>query len=294
MRVRSWRWLMCLCGFVCGSAWAWGDQGHQIIALVAEPYLKPQVRAKINALLATDTSGLAPTDLAHQATWADKYRDSDRNTTKKRYQQTREWHFVDIELSDPDVASACFGHPPLPAGTPASAGPSKACLIDKTKQFIAELRDPKTSPTERRLALQFVLHLVGDLHQPLHASDDHDRGGNDKRVTAAGHDPGNLHHYWDTEFVRRLGARPAPVARALLTRISASQRAEWSAGTPTDWARDTFAVSKAHTYGPLPPAGPDGTHALTPAYVAGATRTVSLQLRKAGVRLAWVLNSALR
>ena len=288
------RWLIWWCCGVCSPAFAWGDLGHQVIALVADPSLKPQVRVKIKALLASDTSGLTPADLAHQATWADKFRDSDRNTTKARYEQTREWHFVDIELAHGDVAAACFGSPALPAGTPASAGPRNACVIDKIAQFAAELRDPKTAPHERLRALQFLLHLVGDLHQPLHASDDHDRGGNEKWVSAPGLPPGKLHHVWDTEFVRRLGTQPAPVARALLKRIGPSQRIRWSAGTPTDWALDTFAVSKAHTYGKLPAPGPTGSYALTPAYVADATDTVSLQLRKAGVRLAQVLNTALR
>ena len=288
------RCLLMLCCWVSTPAFAWGDAGHQIIALVADRYLLPQVRAQVASMLSHDTSGLVPTDLAHQATWADKFRDSDRNTTQQRYRQTREWHFVDIELADGDVAAACHGHPALPAATPASAGPASACLIDKIDQFSAELRDPATAPTERLLALQFLLHLVGDLHQPLHASDDHDRGGNDKLVSAPGLKPGKLHHHWDTEFVRRLGSQPAAVARALVSRTDASQRARWSRGTPTDWARDSFAVSKAHTYAKLPPPGPTGTHALNRAYVDDASATVALQLRKAGVRLAQVLNSALR
>ncbi len=288
------RCLFMLCCWVWTPAFAWGDVGHQIIALVADRYLLPQARAQVASMLRHDTSGLVPTDLAHQATWADKFRDSDRNTTQQRYRQTREWHFVNIELVDGDVATACHGHPALPAATAASAGPASACLIDKIDQFSAELRDPATAPTERLLALQFLLHLVGDLHQPLHASNDHDRGGNDKLVSAPGLKPGKLHHYWDTEFVRRLGSQPAAVARALVSRTDAAQRARWSRGTPTDWARDSFAVSRAHTYGRLPRPGPSGTHALNRAYVDDASATVALQLRKAGVRLAQVLNSALR
>lgn len=288
------RWCLWLLCCFCGHAFAWGDQGHQVIALVADHYLKPQVRSKIATLLATDTSGLSPTDLAHEATWADKYRDSDRNTTKVRYQQTREWHFADIELDDADVDAACHGHPALPAGTEASAGPPLDCVIDKIVQFTAELHDRNTAPEERLRALQFVLHFVGDVHQPLHASDDHDRGGNDKKVSAPGMSAGNLHHFWDTEFVQRLGSDPRAVARALVKRISPSQRTQWSAGTPANWGRESFGVAKAHTYGKLPPPGADGSRVLTAAYVTDATSTVSLQLRKAGVRLAMLLNSALR
>jgi hypothetical protein len=115
-------------------------------------------------------------DIASEATWADKYRDSDRDTTKIRYEGTREWHFVDIELVQPNLASACFGHPPLPPGAPASRGPPRACVVDKIDQFAAELRNPATTASEQLLALKFLLHFVGDLHQPLHAADDHDAG----------------------------------------------------------------------------------------------------------------------
>lgn len=280
------------------SAHAWGDAGHEIVARVADHYLQPAVRARIAALLKTDTTGLAAKDIASQATWADKYRDSDRNSTKLRYEQTREWHFTDIQLNsqreDGDLDAACFGHPPLPAGTPALQGPRHACLIDKLDQFIAELRAPGTPPEERLRALQFVLHLVGDLHQPLHSSDDHDRGGNNKNVTAAGLSPGNLHHFWDTEFVRRLGAKPPVVARSLIARITAKDRAMWADGRPEDWARDTFGAALRTTYGKLPAPSADGSYALDAAYVAAATRATSLQLSKAGVRLAQVLNAALR
>ena len=156
-------------------AFAWGVEGHEIIALIAERYLDPAVRAKVAALLAADTDTLTDHDIASEATWADKYRDSDRNTTKARYEATWRWHFVDIELAEPDLASACFGHPPLPLGVPASEGPPRACVVDKIVQFAAELDNPATSAPEQLLALKFLLHLVGDLHQPLHAADDQPR-----------------------------------------------------------------------------------------------------------------------
>ena len=283
---------------VATSAHAWGDAGHEIVARVADHYLQPAVRARIAALLKTDTTGLVSQDIAAEATWADKYRDSDRNSTKLRYEQTREWHFTDIQLKsqreDGDVDSACFGHPPMPAGMPATEGPKHACLIDKLDQFIAELRAPGTSTEERLRALQFVLHLVGDLHQPLHSSDDHDRGGNSKNVSADGLSPGNLHRSWDTEFVRRLGPKPPIVARTLIAKITPKDRAMWAEGRPEDWARDTFGVALRTTYGKLPAPSADGSYALDAAYVAAARKATSLQLSKAGVRLAQVLNAALR
>ena len=288
---------------LCSPAFGWGDNGHRIIAAVADANLTPAVRAKVRALLAGDPSALTDPSIAEQATWADKWRDSDRNTTRQRYEQTREWHYVNIPVSgaatDANLETACHGHPPLPAGTPASAGPPRACLIDKIDQFIAELRDPRTPQDERRLALQFLLHLIGDLHQPLHAADDHDRGGNDKKVVLPGPPnalPGtnNLHQFWDTEAVRRLGDRPERVARRLSRAIGPVQRWDWARGRPVDWARESFSVAQRHAYATLPAPGADGRRTLTPAYVAEATRVSGQQLSKAGVRLAAVLNSVLR
>lgn len=284
---------MLLC-CLCEPAFGWGDDGHRIIALLAEPHLTAPVRAKVRALLAGDTSGLTGPSFADQATWADKWRDSDRNTTRERYERTREWHYVNIRLADANIDAACHGRPALPAGTPASAGPPRACLIDKIDQFIVELRDPRTPPDERRLALQFLLHFIGDLHQPLHAGDDSDRGGNDKKVLLPGFNPDNLHQFWDTTVVRRLGPRPERVARELSRTIGPVQRRDWSRGTPSDWARESYVVARTRTYAGLPGPGDDGRRSLTPAYVADATQTAKQQLCKAGVRLAWVLNTALR
>jgi hypothetical protein len=274
-------------------AFAWGDEGHKVIALIAEHYLDPAVRAKVATLLAADTDTLTGHDIASEATWADKYRDSDRDTTKVRYQATWRWHFVDIELSQPDLAAACFGYPPLPLGVPASKGPPQACVIDKINQFAAELGDPATGASEQLLALKFLLHFVGDLHQPLHASDDHDAGGNKKLITGDGLRPGNLHHYWDVEFVEGLGTDPRQVAVTLVGQISEARRKEWSSGTAADWAMEAFALARRDAYGLLPSPSTQGTYSLPPAYTEQAEHDVELQLSRAGVRLAFVLNGAL-
>jgi S1/P1 Nuclease len=107
-------------------ALAWGDEGHEIIALVAERFLDPAVREKIAAMLAADPDNLTAHDIASEATWADRYRDSDRNGSRQHYAQTRDWHFVNVELDDPNLDTACFSHPPLRAGTVASNDPARA------------------------------------------------------------------------------------------------------------------------------------------------------------------------
>jgi hypothetical protein len=293
---------------VCpATGYGWGNEGHEIVALVADHYLNSGVRAKVAALLARDSSGLTPTTgIADEATWADRFRDSDRNTTGQHYRQTREWHFINIELARPDIDAACYRHAVLRPGTNASDGPATGCILDKIAQFRHELRSATTNPAERLLALQFLLHLVGDVHQPLHAADDHDRGGNDLRVHTAADPAGSLHTYWDTVFVERLGTRSDEVAAKLVARISADQRRSWSSGSPTDWAKESFEIARTHVYGKLPGydarvragdgrgAGPGAGLLLDPEYEADAESIVAARLQRAGVRLAGLLNDALR
>jgi S1/P1 Nuclease len=95
----------------------------------------------------------------------------------------------------------------FPQGSPPPKRRRKPAWWTRSSKFAAELRNAATSASERLLALKFLLHFVGDLHQPLHAADDHDAGDNPRRVIAEGH-PGNLHRFWDFEFVERLGADP--------------------------------------------------------------------------------------
>jgi hypothetical protein len=273
-------------------AWSWGDEGHEIVGLIAAHYLESSARNQLSALLASDHSGLTDTGIASESTWADAYRDSDRNTSRARYLQTREWHYVDLELGAPDMRSACHEHPALPPDTAASQGDPHDCIVDKIDQFRAELANPRTAAPERLMALQFLLHFIGDLHQPLHAADDHDHGGNEVRVVLAGFRAGNLHQYWDTVFVERLGMDSATVAKMLTDDITPAQRRDWASGTPADWAMQSFAIAKSVAYGKLPPAQ-DGRHVLGPDYADDATAAVRLQLERAGVRLAAVLNAAL-
>jgi hypothetical protein len=275
------------CGLLAlpGQARAWGDEGHAIVALIADHFLDPAVKARVGAMLAADTDSLTQHDIANEATWADKYRESDRRTGK--------WHYVDIELDHPDIDAACYSHPAIPAGMTAFQGPADDCVVDKIDQFAAELAAPATSAEERLVALKFLLHLVGDLHQPLHAGDNNDAGGNRIRVTAEGFRSGNLHHFWDTEFVERLGSDPKDVAAALIARITPAQQRDWSKGTPADWAEESFALARDHVYGKLSGPGDRDSYRLSPGYIEDATSVVQLQLSRAGVRLAAVLNRAL-
>ena len=275
------------------QAAAWGDEGHQIIALVAGHFLAPAVRQRVAALLATDDSELTQHDMPSEATWADKFAQSDRDTTRQRYDATYRWHFVNIELAGPDLDAACFGHPMVAAATPASQGPAEDCVVDKIDQFEAELAAAGTSPGERLLALKYLLHFVGDLHQPLHAGDNHDAGGGKVKVAAPDIEAKNLHIFWDVDAVRQLGSGAGEIASWLIAGITPEEQQSWCRGSTADWALETFGVARDHAYGRLPPADADGVRRLDAAYRDDAGRVAAEQLAKAGVRLACVLNKAL-
>jgi hypothetical protein len=247
-------------------ALAWGYEGHRIVATIARSYLTPDVARQVDALLAADTDTLAAHNMIEAATWADTYRNSHRETS--------DWHFVDLELSGPDEKAACFGFPA--PSRPASAGPEHDCLIDRTNAFLAELKDRATPTPERIIALKFVLHFVGDLHQPLHAADNHDRGGNCVRLSLGGARTTNLHSFWDTGLVTELGADPQAVAADLGAQITPKDRRAWEAGTPETWARESYETAKRSVYG-----------------IGSSAVVVADQLKRAGVRLAYVLNAAL-
>jgi hypothetical protein len=268
------------------SSFAWGYEGHKVVAAIARSYLTPATAARVDALLAADTDPLVPHDMLSAATWADTYRNSHRETSQ--------WHFVDIELSKPDLASACFGFPA--SAKPASAGPAQGCIVDRLNAFAVELADPATPQPEKILALKFVLHFVGDLHQPLHASDNKDHGGNCVRLALGGPRTTNLHSYWDTTLVEAMGADPVVLAGKLRAQITPAEKRAWEKGDPKAWAMESFGVAKAvaYTVGSAPGCPADAAPITLPAgYQEAGEKAAAIQLERAGVRLAMVLNRAL-
>ena len=277
-------------------ALAWGQAGHAVTALIAERYLTPAARAKLDALLAGDTDTLTAPDFASRAAWADAYRNHHRETAL--------WHYIDVEIDNPDPAAACFGFPALSPGQAASEGPAQDCVVNKIVEFEDELRDPSTAAPERLLALKFLIHFIGDVHQPLHGADHNDRGGNCVAVlTTQDAAPSNLHAYWDTAVVSRLGETPDAVAAKLIAKITPRDVAAWTprGGITRDevqrWAAGSLAVARASAYD-LPSKPNCAAHAapelLTADYQAKAEAAAALSLEQAGIRLAAALNYALR
>ena len=280
---RSTRLLIALMALLAvDTAAAWGRVGHEAVAWIAIARLDAETLAHATSLLDTDAAGMA-----EAATWADRVRDGDDD-----WAHTFSWHFTNLDIREPDLEAACFGHPPVPDGMAASQAPEQSCVVDKIAQFRAELADPATPVAERRLALMFLLHFVGDLHQPLHSANDDDRGGNDKTVRLPGHEAASLHHYWDTVFLPPIEGGSRALADALLAGAEAPALPAGTAGGARDWARETFSLAVRWSYGALPEPGPDGVHVLDARYRQAAESVVAVQLLRAGYRLAAVIEEA--
>jgi exodeoxyribonuclease III len=246
------------------TAQGWTD-AIRIIAEIAEQHLEPVAAKQVRDLLAIENA----TTLADFANWADQIR--------PQHRQTAPWHFVDIPISAPgyDATRDCAGG---------------NCVVAKIEDFVAELRNRSLPEPERLEALKFVIHFVGDLHQPLHASDDDDRGGNEVRVTF-GRRRTNLHAVWDTGILApAVQADERGYALRLVRDITPEKIAAWQAGTTIDWADESHAVAVTTIYGRLP----HDAGTLPEAYENAALPLVNEQLERAGVRLAFVLNRTLR
>ena len=294
------------------AAKAWGCRGHQTVAFLAEKHLTPQAKQAWQALL-TDNPidpslkrfcGNAVTDVfADAATWADDER--------TRVPKTAPWHFIDIPLgaSRSQVAQSCT---------------AEGCVTQAITDQLAILKD-KTAPAAKRAdALRFIIHFVGDLHQPLHATDNSDRGGNCVPVkyfrrnphASGGSFSPNLHAIWDTEILERdmEGASPSEFANTLDTEF-ASSFDEWQLGGTKleDWAWEGHEHAVTTSYGALPvkiAVETAGTvkqctddnnignrmlhlhESVGLVYQEAAAPVISERLAQAGIRLAMILNDA--
>jgi nuclease S1 len=275
-----------------GRALAWGDPGHRIVAHLAARLLTESAGHQVSELLVENES------LDTVAVWADTLRGS-FNTPGIR-PETPRWHFVDIPLqADYDAARDC---PETPNG---------GCVVSAVAMFQGVLasKRPGYYANSRAEALKFLVHLVGDLHQPLHCVDDQDAGGNLKRVVWLGGEVSKLHAVWDDgilgESMRRAGLADAlKYADRLFAELSAPQRQEASppaSTTPTvvdratleTWARAAHAIAR-HAYADIGAKDANNRYHLGTAYYTAHKAEVDDQLKRAGIRLARILNENLR
>jgi hypothetical protein len=263
-------WLILLAAMLMPSlCFAWGGEGHQLVALIAEDELTPTARKAIDKQL----DGARISD-AEVASWSDQIRREQRDTAL--------WHYVDIPVTAQDFDRKRDGRD----------GNNVIDALEAQTKIFADKSQPKEKRAE---ALKWVVHLVGDLHQPLHCAErDKDNGGNTRLVFYPGKRQAvNLHQVWDTWLVRGIVGkrRIADVGDALAASITKQQRKDWCRGTPEVWANESHQAAVETAYRDVPADGPPPT--LSKRYIDRAQPVVAEQLERGGVRLALVLNKAL-
>jgi nuclease S1 len=308
------RWLFffsLVFSFGCPCSWAWGCKGHQTVALIAEKQLTPQARQLIEKLLSENpvdpqlkrNCGNPTRDLmADASTWPDDVRHNLKNGP---------WHYIDIPRGAPRGLLAPF------------CG-SDGCVTQAIADQLNELKDKNADPRARADAVRYLIHFVGDLHMPLHASTNNDEGGNCVPVRYFRRRPQeqhgsytpNLHALWDTAIVERdmEGAEPPEYAE-FLAQIFSTDFAKWqAAGIHVDeWAWESHDLAENIVYGALIPKVPVEVPATVRActdanniaermmglhlfaglsYQEAAAPIVEERITQAGVRLAMILNEA--
>ncbi len=259
---------------------AWGPEGHVIVARIADLNLNDAARAQVKALL--DGRSMANT---RNANWADYIKRSAQYRDK--YPNSSAYHYVDIPVDTSKYE-------------PEKLCKDGACIIDSIERFRKVLADPKADETDRKEALLFLIHLVGDLHQPLHCAERKgDRGGNLYPVRYLGNAEKNLnlHKVWDMHLVRdHLGdLEPWDRAGRLNEDIKKEEREAWRKGTVEDWALESHNLAKDVVYKDVPEDKRDASPPvdLDEKYMERARPVVAEQLKKGGIRLARILNEAL-
>ena len=167
--------------------------------------------------------------------------------------------------------------------------PKGDCVIAKIEDFRKVLADAAAAPEHRNEALRFLVHFVGDMHQPLHCADNNDRGGNEVRVDFFGRNM-NLHSVWDSGLLGRMPPEDQLFAQ-LSKHLTEGRARKWGKGGPRDWAEEIHKTAVKVIYGKLPKTVPV---TITADYEKIADAVVKQQLERAGARLAATLNAALK
>ena len=271
---------------------AWDADGHELVAAIASYHLTPAARSAAAAILGDRHL----TDM-EVASWPDLVR-SDKDVAAK-YPGNAAWHFVQFDVTR--RFSANFTLDPDPDGND---------VVGQIPRWRAALADRTLSPADRLDALRFLVHLVGDLHQPLHCAYRYgDMGANMLPVrTFAGRaysfdadHPSNLHSVWDSALVAELvaGHTLQAAARALDADITPWELSHWIATPPLSWATESYWIARKTAYRfadgsnvPFTWSRP-GMDLTADNYIDTRVPVVRERLQKAGVRLAYLLNTAL-
>jgi len=245
---------------------AWGPQGHRLVADVAWTELAPETRSEVQRLLRAETE--PEPSLAGIANWADQLREKDPALGRR----SAKWHYVNIGEDDCHyhAAAACLGGD---------------CVVEAIRAQTGILADRDRPDAERLQALKFVVHFVGDVHQPLHAGYGHDKGGNTVQVNLGGRGS-NLHRVWDSGLLNSAGLDDAAYLERLagLSLVVADRAALPPAAA--QWAEQSCSIAVSDGFYPTGARiGRD--------YVRRWLPVAEEQLRRAGIELARLLDSAL-
>ena len=249
-----------LCALHATEALAWGQSGHRIVGALAEARLDPKARAAVAELLAGEPD---PT-LAGVSVWADHVREHE-----PEYTWTVPLHWVNFERGACSFEATRNCRDDL-------------CVVRAIERYSAQLGDEWLPRAARRDALKFVVHFVGDVHQPLHAGFAADRGGNDFQISLM-REGWNLHSVWDSLLIDSLKLSvPEYLARLQTLPLPATD----PHSTPARWAEESCGVvQQADFYPPK--------HKITGRYLEQKRPLADQRLRLAGRRLATLLNATL-
>ncbi len=264
---------------IATPAFAYWEYGHETIAAIAYRNARPETRAAIDRLLARQALLETPTcparTIEQASVWADCVK-----PLGQRFSHAYNWHYQNVDICKPfTLKGNC---------------PDGNCVSAQIERDVKLLQDREVPVREKVMALAFLVHFVGDLHQPLHAGDKGDLGGNRARADYGVYGPErlNLHSILDGWLAERAISTPP----ALTVRYPAQARAELGAGTVEDWSRENWEVARtayASAFGgdpcreSLPARG-----RLEPEAIARLVEPMRLQIMRGGLRLARLLDEA--
>jgi len=245
---------------------AWGVQGHALVAEVAQTRLDPQVHREVSALLGLE----GHQHMSQVSSWADQLRERDPDLGRR----SARWHYINLAEQDGHQQATC-------AYLAERHCPDGNCVVAALQAQADILADTRLPAEQRLQALKFVIHFVGDVHQPMHAGYGHDKGGNTVQVQHDGRGS-NLHALWDSGMLHTRGMdNPAYLAHLL-----ALPAPTLAAGQVPAWAESSCRIAIADGVYP-------GRRGIQADYVATHLPRIESQLRLAGEHLADLLNRAL-
>ncbi len=241
---------------VSGQVMAWGQIGHRITGKIAEDYLSDSARVAVEALLPNES-------LAEASSYADEQRSN----------PSEFWQ----------VVAGPYHYVTVPEGKHYHevGAPEQGDSVTALAQFRATLLDKDASLEQKQLALRFIVHIIGDLHQPLHAGNGTDRGGNDVKVRFFWEDS-NLHRVWDSQMLDRRQLSYSEWADWLGRKITQQHVEQWWESDPVVWITESTEIRDT-IY-------PTDANNMSWDYLYQHIPTVSMRLQQAGVRIAAYLN----